>query len=69
MVNDIIFCLCVFDMVWHEGLRVGIYNGGRSVRGENGAYIKMQRVLCVCVKDEKSWNIEPNYIKKYLFFN
>ena len=54
MVNDIIFCLCVFDMVWHEGLRVGIYNGGRSVRGENGAYIKMQRVLCVCTKDEKS---------------
>ena len=56
-------------MVWHEGLRVGIYNVGRSIRGENGAHIKMQRVLCVCAKDKKSWNIEPNYIKKYLFFN
>ena len=56
-------------MVWHEGLRVGIYNGGRSVRGGNGAYIKMQRVLCVCARDEESWNIELNNIKKYLFFN
>ena len=54
MVNDISFCLCAFNMVWHEGLRVGIYNGSRSVRGGNGAYIKMQRVLCVCARDEKS---------------
>ena len=23
----------------------------------------MERVLCVCVRDEKSWNIEPNETK------
>ena len=23
----------------------------------------MQKVLCVCVRDEKSWNIEPNETK------
>ena len=26
-VNNIIFCLCVFDMVWHEGLWVDINKG------------------------------------------
>ena len=54
-------------MVWHEELWVGIYSGGRSVRGENGAYIKMQKILSVCARDEKSWNIEPNDTKIIIF--
>ena len=30
----------------------------------------MQKVLCVCVRDEKSWNIEPNETKsQYLIYS
>ena len=30
-------------------------------------WIKKQRVLCVCVRDEKSWNIESNDTKNIYF--
>ena len=30
-------------------------------------WIKMQRVLCVCVRDEKSWTIESNDVKNIYF--
>ena len=39
------FCLCVFDMGWHEGLWIGIY---KEVEVQEVKMIKMQRVLCVC---------------------
>ena len=30
-------------------------------------WIKKQRVLCVCMRDEKSWNIEPKNTKIFIF--
>ena len=45
--------MCQFDMGRHEGLWVEV----QEVKIMN---IEMQKVLRVCVREEKSWNIEPN---------
>ena len=45
--------MCQFDMGRHEGLWVEV----QEVKIVN---IEMQKVLHVCVREEKSWNIEPN---------
>ena len=52
-------------MGWHERLWVGIYKGVEVQ--EVKKWTKMQRVLCVCVKDEKSWNIELKDTKNIYF--
>ena len=52
-------------MGWHEWLWVGIHKGVEVQ--EVKLWIKIQRVLYVCVNDEKSRNIEPNDIKNIYF--
>ena len=66
-VNDIVFCLCVFDMGWHEGLWVGIYKGVelQDVKMVNS---NAKSLMCMCEgwKVLKYWTKE---YKEYLFFN
>ena len=53
-VNDIVFCLSKFEMTWHERLWACVYKRVEvKMMNENAKSF-------LCVKDEKSWNIEPN---------
>ena len=63
---------------WHRFWSVSIWHGmawrvmgwciykGVEVQGWK-LWIKLQRVLCVCVRDEKSWYIEPKYTNNIYF--
>ena len=53
-VNDIVFCLSVFDMRWHKGVWACVYKGAKVKRVNGNAK------SFVCERDEKSWNIESN---------
>ena len=60
------FWYIIFDMGWHEGLWVGIYINELKYK-EWKWWIEMQRILCVCVREEKTWNIEPKDTKNIYF--
>ena len=64
-INEIVFGLFVFQMGWHEGLRLGIYKGIEVQKWK--WWIKMQKVLYVSMRDEKSWNIKLKDRKNIYF--
>ena len=53
-VNDIVFCLSVFEIRWYEGLWAYVYKGVElKMVNENAKSF-------VCVREMKVLNIEPN---------
>ena len=54
-VNDIVFCLSVFEMRWYERLWTYVYKWVEVKKGKRKC-----KELFVCVRDKKFWNIEPN---------